>query len=207
MIPKIEPKRMMPSLKSTERQETPTFHLHTTDSEEEKKHHAAQAPEEQKQKKKKEDQQQVCALPYQTWQSSQHFFIEPASKTPIASPLAIEIMEKASTALVMLFHEGNSTTTVTLDDSFSTLPELSGSQIIIEEFSSAPKVFNVRICTTAQGLQALEGHLPSLVQLFEERKFGFSINRIETELLEDRPLLHRKDHNDDEDLDQQNKRQ
>ncbi|MBI3237027.1 MAG: hypothetical protein HYZ48_04940 [Chlamydiales bacterium] len=68
-----------------------------------------------------------------------------------------------------------------------------GTQIKITEFSSAPKAFNVSIATTYPALVQLEVHKAALLKAFARGGFSFSVHRLDLEVRDEKPLVHRKE--------------
>lgn len=67
-----------------------------------------------------------------------------------------------------------------------------GSQIIIQEFSTAPLMFNVQLNGSQQAVSLFQKNLGDLIAAFQGGQYAFKINRLETGYLKERPLFHRK---------------
>ncbi len=76
---------------------------------------------------------------------------------------------------------------------------LEGSKIVIREFSSAPKVFNIEIQVQPQGMEQAKAGLASLIAAFENGGYRFKVHQLEVSLVqEDKPVFHRKGKKEDE---------
>lgn len=124
--------------------------------------------------------------------------------SPIAAPIqqdphnVVALMEKVGSEMIVMTSEGSTKTTLVLDSEAFDSSLLKEAKITIEEFSSAPKIFNVKISAGPQAIELVRVHVEEFLKLFQERKFGFSINRIDTELTSSRPLFARKEKTDGE---------
>lgn len=123
--------------------------------------------------------------------SLQNISVEPAQKEKPSEIFAL--MEKVGSEMIVMASEKSTKTTLILDqDAFgSTL--LKDAEITIEEFSSAPKIFNVKITAGPEAITMVRTHVEEFLKLFQERKFGFSINRIDTQLSTAKPVFSRKE--------------
>jgi len=129
------------------------------------------------------------------------------SVTPVAIPISDQVyalMECMGSEMIVMTSEGSTKTTLILDDELFNNTLLESAEITIEEFSSAPKIFNVTISAGPKGVEMVRTHMEEFLKLFQEKKFGFSINRIDTEIASSKPLFSRKELDEDEqDPDQQ----
>lgn len=125
--------------------------------------------------------------------------------TTAITPEVAELLEKLGAELYMI-HEDGITKTTLLFSSSDPRSCFQGAEITIEEFSTAPKIFNVTIAADAQALGHLHPHLTQFMQIFQERKFPFSINRIDTGLKpSSHHLVHRKEKAGDDGFDRDQK--
>lgn len=67
-----------------------------------------------------------------------------------------------------------------------------GARITITEYSTAPKAFNVQLSANPEAVALLQGSMPNLLANFESGKYAFRIHRLDTSVLEERPLFKRK---------------
>ena len=106
--------------------------------------------------------------------------------------------------MIVMTSEGSTKTTLILNNDLFESTLLENAEITIEEFSSAPKIFNVTISAGPRGIEMVRSQMEEFLKLFQEKKFGFSINRIDTEIASSKPLFSRKELDEDEqDPDQQ----
>ncbi|MBS0605726.1 MAG: hypothetical protein JSR57_02140 [Verrucomicrobia bacterium] len=68
-----------------------------------------------------------------------------------------------------------------------------GTQIIIQEYASAPKAFNVQLNGNPEAVALFQGNADDLMAAFQYGNYNFRINRLETGYLSERPLFHRKE--------------
>jgi hypothetical protein len=134
-------------------------------------------------------------------------FAQPLLATSSHSKISPEILSffdrLCGEMIVMASEQSNRTTLVLNSDEFLSSP-LYGAEITIEEFSTAPKIFNVSISAEAQAIELVQSQLSGFWEIFQERKFSFSINRVDTELLS-KPVFSRRSGEDKNDLDQEQK--
>lgn len=112
---------------------------------------------------------------------------------------ATMVIEQAFSSMSIMDDKGSSKTSILLDNALFQDPMWEGTEITIEEFSSAPKIFNVKITASAQAVLLIEAQMNQFLELFKERKFAFGINRIDTEILSPKHLFARKGNFDSQD--------
>jgi hypothetical protein len=113
------------------------------------------------------------------------------------------LMEKVSAEMIIMSSEDVTTTTLHLVKEETSSSLFANATLSIEEFSFAPKVYNIKIIASPEAISLIRSHQEEFLKLFQERKFGFSINRIDTEISSSRPLFSRKEEVcEDEDSDQ-----
>ena len=143
--------------------------------------------------------------PYLPVTPSYSSFID--SVQPTDKPISDQIyalMEKVGSEMIVMTSEGSTKTTLILNNDLFESTLLENAEITIEEFSSAPKIFNVTISAGPRGIEMVRSQMEEFLKLFQEKKFGFSINRIDTEISSSKPIFSRKEMNqDEEEQDQQ----
>lgn len=72
-----------------------------------------------------------------------------------------------------------------------------GAKIIIQEFRTAPKSFNITFSANDQALTLFRAHAAELLKLFQEKEHAYSINRIDTALLQEEEERN-QDHQEEE---------
>ena len=105
----------------------------------------------------------------------------------------VSLMEKVGSEMILMTSEGSTKTTLILDSEAFDSSIFKEAKVTIEEFSSAPKIYNVKISAGPQAIELVRVHVEEFLKLFQDKKFGFSINRIDTELTSSRPLFSRKE--------------
>ncbi len=117
------------------------------------------------------------------------------SVIPYVSSMSIDsIFEKMASAMIVMCSSNETETTLFLDNPHFASSVFFGSKIIIREFSTAPKTFNIEIASTMAGIACLEAGRQDLFAAFQKGNFNFSIHRLDTHLQnEDRPAFHRKE--------------
>ena len=105
----------------------------------------------------------------------------------------VELLQNLGGDLMMMNDAGSIKTTLYCTDRFPESSLFQDMEITIEEFTSAPKVFNITLKASPQAIELSSIHLEAFMKLFQERKFGFSINRIDTEISTAKSLFSRKD--------------
>jgi hypothetical protein len=80
-------------------------------------------------------------------------------------------------AMTALDEQGLTTTTLILNAKPGSI--LSGTEITILEYNTAPKDFNIQIQATPQAVQLLDNHLGELVAAFNVEHLPFKINRLD----------------------------
>jgi hypothetical protein len=69
-----------------------------------------------------------------------------------------------------------------------------GARIIIREYATAPKIFNIEFQGNAANMALFQASTSDMLAAFQHGQYNFKINRIDAGLLaEDRPLFHRKE--------------
>lgn len=111
----------------------------------------------------------------------------PSAMTPLSrcahSPAIAELCAKLVDMLCITHTSGLTQTTFCLQTESLRNSPLFGTKITIAEYSTAPKAFNIQICSSAQGVALCQRHLGQLMSALHEGKRTFSVHRLETELL------------------------
>jgi hypothetical protein len=118
-----------------------------------------------------------------------------AIRSAAIPPEMLEIFEKGVHAMTHLTISGVSETTFFLDT-----PQFSGAKIIITEFNTAPKTFNIALVGAPEMIALFNLHASDLITAFQKSPFNFTIHRIDSDI--DLPKIERKedisDQNEDE---------
>lgn len=136
------------------------------------------------------------------WSSSPFTFQTPTSSSSclmttasVFSEETLKFFDTVCNQLVFLENEGISRTTLSLDSEHLRDSPFYGARIVLEEFSTAPKLFNISITAGNQAITLIQTHLAGFMQLIEEKKFSFGVHRVDTDCL----LDHEKDESPNED--------
>lgn len=129
-------------------------------------------------------------------------FLLPASAIPpsftLLKPEVFALLEKLVSMIMVMNESGMTETIIHLSpDEFKAF---AGAQIVIREYATAPKAFNVEFQGNAQNTAVFQQSVGDLMAAFQYGQYNFKINRIDTSLLAaERPLFHRKDEAGDKD--------
>lgn len=114
----------------------------------------------------------------------------PVSMTPhLAKEISSDMKLQATasvlfTTMVGMVHHtmdlGHQKTTFLLDQPQFASSPFFGMEVVIEEFSTAPRIFNIQLIAGVQAARVLEQHLPALVSSFHDNvtKNRFSVHRL-----------------------------
>ncbi len=123
--------------------------------------------------------------------------LPPAPETlpPYANlhPQVMEIFDRMVGVMTVMTMSGMTETTITLNAPQFASSVFFGSQIIIREFSTAPRAFNIQLNGTPQAVALFQGNVDDLMAAFSAGNYNFRVNRLETGYLTERPLFKRKE--------------
>jgi hypothetical protein len=120
------------------------------------------------------------------------------SSSPIGSsylslpPQILDIFERMAGVMTVMTASGISETTIHLNAESFASSVFYGSQIIIKEYSTAPKEFNIQFNTTERAAPIFQAHVDDLLAAFQGGKYAFRVRRCETALLEREPFLFKR---------------
>jgi hypothetical protein len=100
--------------------------------------------------------------------------------------------------MILMNVDGEQQTTLKLGHNYPSDSILNGLEIVTSEFSFAPKIFNVKLICPYTSCEKIIPHIPQIMQVFRERKFDFSVNRIDTEISSDKPLFCRENESEND---------
>jgi hypothetical protein len=104
----------------------------------------------------------------------------------------LSLIDNIGAEMILMNTDGVQETTLNLGNKYPSGSILNGLEIIISEFNTAPKIFNIKLICPYPSIEKITPHIPQIIQVFRERKFDFSVNRIDTEISSDKPLFCRK---------------
>jgi len=139
-----------------------------------------------KQKKIIDSQHAMSAMrPFSEIQLQKALAEENTARIEKIAPSAqvMQLYNKLVDKLFFIHQNGIQETTLLLEGEGLSSSVFQGTKITITEYSTAPKVFNIKIATTAEALSYFEGHASSLLNALQKGKFGFSVYQLDTELL------------------------
>jgi hypothetical protein len=109
------------------------------------------------------------------------------------SPQIQEMFDRMVGVMTVMSQSGMTETTITLNSPQFASSVFFGTQIIIQEFSTAPQAFNIQINGTPQAVGLIQSNANDLMAAFQAGNYGFRVNRLETGYLGSRPLIKRKE--------------
>lgn len=121
--------------------------------------------------------------------------IETPSPSPAYArlpPQVMDLFDRMVGAMTVMDVSGIQETTITLNAPQFASSVFFGSQLIIQEFSTAPKVFNIQFNGSTEAIRLFQGRANDLMAAFQQGNFNFRINRLQTGYLEEKPLFKRK---------------
>ncbi|HKZ00289.1 MAG TPA: hypothetical protein VJ112_03885, partial [Rhabdochlamydiaceae bacterium] len=96
--------------------------------------------------------------------------------------------------ITVMSSSGVTETVITLNSPQFASSVFFGAQIIIQEYSTAPKAFNIQLNGNPQALDIFQGNADDLMAAFQYGNYNFKINRLDTGLLrEPQHLIQRKE--------------
>ncbi len=109
-------------------------------------------------------------------------------------PQIMAMFERMVGVMTIAHTTGISETTMTLNARQFATSVLYGSQIVIREFSTAPKAFNVEFVGSPQALALVQQNVPALMGAVQQGNFNFTINRFDVKLgSTEKPIFSRKE--------------
>lgn len=110
------------------------------------------------------------------------------------SPQVLELLDQMGLVMIVMTHSEIAETTITLDSAHFSESPFYNAKIVIKEFSTAPRIFNVEIIATPQAIALLQTKSIDFLAHFQKGDYPFSVNRLDTQFLEEeKPLIHRKE--------------
>ncbi len=127
-----------------------------------------------------------------------------ASTSSAERPQAIDALFETMVSEVQFLHaSGDSKTTFFLNGAEFAGSPFFGSQILIEEFSTAPKMFNITFVSGPQGASLFHMQIAALAQHFKQKDLPFSVHRLEVELAKEEESLWLSKERDNSDKEEQ----
>jgi hypothetical protein len=111
----------------------------------------------------------------------------------IMNPQVQDIFDRMVGVMTVMQASGMTETTITLNAPQFASSVFFGTQIIIQEFSTAPQAYNIQINGSAQAVALFQGNAEDLMAAFQSGNYNFRVNRLEMGYLTERPLFKRKE--------------
>lgn len=118
-----------------------------------------------------------------------------SSSSRIALSSQVQDLFNKMVGAMMIMKESELTeTTILLDSSQFASSPFFGSKVVIQEFSTAPKAFNIHFIGSPEATALMQAHAGDLVAAFQQNNYSFKVNRLETHIaVEERSLFIRKE--------------
>lgn len=117
-----------------------------------------------------------------------------------------ELFDRMVGVMTVMNMSGMTETTITLNAPQFASSVFFGTQIIIQEFSTAPQAFNIQLNGPPRAIALLQGNnmaaVDDLMAAFQAGNYNFRVNRLEIGHLTERPLFKRKEKTKGQDKDQ-----
>lgn len=116
--------------------------------------------------------------------------------TPYAhfSPAVLALFERLVGVMTVMTQSGVTETTISLSSDQFKSSSFFGSEIVIREYSTAPKQFNVEVRSNPEAAAQFQANIPNMELAFRNGKYNFGIHRLETSIkrIEDEPVSRDK---------------
>jgi hypothetical protein len=99
------------------------------------------------------------------------------------SPEMLDLFDRMIGVMRVMSSTGVRETTINLTSERFANSIFFGAQIVIREYSTAPRAFNIEILGTQRAVAHLQGHIAALNSAFQRIEYNFSINRVDVSLL------------------------
>jgi hypothetical protein len=112
----------------------------------------------------------------------------------LSGPTIVELFHHMIGTIIVMQNKGMTSTEVILNSQNFSQSALYGAHIVIDEYSTAPYVYNIRLIGSMEAVELFNSHIGELQQAFNEHKskLGFNVHILRTEY-EKRPYFHRKE--------------
>jgi hypothetical protein len=118
-----------------------------------------------------------------------------AATTPVNAyihPEAQNLFAQMVGTIIIMTTQGITQTEVILNSPLFENSRFFGSTILLEQYSTAPNSFNIRLMGNPAQVTAFNNNLEGLWNAFEKGNFAFSIGRLDASYEQNRPLFRRK---------------
>ena len=125
----------------------------------------------------------------------------PIEITPYAhfSPVILALFERIAGVMTVMTQSGVKETTISLTSDPFKSSQFFGAEIVIREYSTAPKQFNIEVHGSAEAAAQFQANIPNMESAFRSGKYNFGIHRLEASIkrIEDEPVSRDKKEKDD----------
>jgi len=115
----------------------------------------------------------------------------PVSCSVSLSPTVLNFFDTLSAHMLVMSIDNEESTTLFFQGEEGS--PFAGAKIVFQEFSTAPKIFNVTIHACEEAALLIQAHAAAFLELLQDRKFSFGINRMETALLQEEESFDNQD--------------
>lgn len=116
----------------------------------------------------------------------------PSEVTPYAqlSPTVLALFERIAGVMTVMTQSGVTETTVSLTSASFKSSVFYGAEIVIREYSTAPKQFNVEVRGSEEAVAQFQANIPYIESSFRTGNYNFGIHRLETSIkrIEEEPV-------------------
>jgi hypothetical protein len=110
-------------------------------------------------------------------------------------PQVLDLFEKMAGVMTVMTSSGISETTITLNSPSYASSLFYGAQIIISEYSTAPKAFNIQFRASSEAVALFHRNAKDLMAVFDGGNYNFKVNRLETDFLDPQTELFTRKEN------------
>ena len=117
------------------------------------------------------------------------------------SPAVLALFERIAGVMTVMTQSGVTETTVSLTSDQFKSSHFFGAEIVIREYSTAPKQFNIEVRGNEEAVAQFQANIPNLESAFRTGKYNFGIHRLETSIkrIDDKPVAREKEDKEKED--------
>lgn len=123
--------------------------------------------------------------------------LEGASPSPPAyttmNTQVLDLFERMAGVMTVMTDSKMTETVITLNSPHFASSVFYGTQIIIREYASAPKAFNIQLNGNPEAVALFQENVDDLMAAFQYGNYPFRVNRLEPGYLSERPMFHRKE--------------
>ena len=103
------------------------------------------------------------------------FSIDPSTEV-------MDLFDKMVDKITVMHQTGVTETEFSLEGAQFASSRFYGSKVVIQEFSTAPKAFNIQFVASPEAVTLMQAHAGDLMAAFQQGNYAFSINRLDTRI-------------------------